>query len=186
MSRFDVAETPLDGVLEITRKPLGDARGSLTRLFCAEAFAAWGFDRPVAQINHTVTQMAGAVRGMHFQHAPHSEDKLVICIRGAVFDVAVDVRSGSATQLRWHGVVLSAENRRALFIPRGFAHGFQTLTENCELIYLHSHPYVASAEAGLRPTDPRLAIDWPQPITQLSERDGNHPFVEDGFSGVYS
>jgi dTDP-4-dehydrorhamnose 3,5-epimerase len=184
MTRFAVTATPLEGLREVTRTVVGDARGFLSRLFCADELREAGFDRPVAQCNHTLTAIKGTVRGMHFQHAPHAEDKLVFCIRGEVWDVAVDVRAGSTTRLQWHAARLSPENRRGLLIPRGFAHGFQALSDDCELIYFHSHPYAAAAEAGVNPRDPALAIDWPLPIAALSDRDANHPHVDHDFTGV--
>jgi len=184
MSRFTLGQTPFAGVVTVDRQRVGDARGFLSRLFCAEELAAAGFTLPVAQINHTLTEAAGTVRGMHFQYPPAAEDKLVTCIRGAVFDVAVDLRAGSPTFLQWYGAVLSAENQRALMIPQGCAHGFQALEDGCELLYLHSRPYAPAAEAGLNPGDPRLAIAWPLPITVMSPRDAGHPLVDAGFTGV--
>lgn len=121
---------------------------------------------------------------MHLQQSPHAEMKLVICLRGAVWDVAVDVRKGSPTLLHWHAETLSAENMRAVLIPEGFAHGFQALSDDCELLYLHSAPYVAEAEYGLNPLDPALAISWPQAITEISDRDGKHPPVVADFKGL--
>jgi dTDP-4-dehydrorhamnose 3,5-epimerase len=184
MSRFHFIATPIEGVLVVERQRIGDTRGFLSRLFCAEELAEAGFRLPVAQINHTLTETAGTLRGLHFQHPPACEDKLVTCVRGAVFDVAVDLRSGSPTFLQWHAVELSAANNRALLIPQGCAHGFQALEDGCELLYLHSRPYVPSAEAGLNPRDQRLAIDWPLPITSLSPRDEGHPLIDDSFTGV--
>lgn len=184
MSRFAAYPTPLAGVQVVERQRLGDHRGSLSRLFCAAELAAAGWAGPIAQINHTVTERIGTVRGMHFQRPPHAEIKLVSCLRGEVFDVAVDLRPGSPTYLQWHGVRLSAENGRALLIPQGFAHGFQALTDGVELLYCHSAPYTVSAEAGLDPRDPRLAIRWPLELTELSARDAGHPHLNDEFQGV--
>jgi dTDP-4-dehydrorhamnose 3,5-epimerase len=184
MSRFAVIELPLPGLKRIERQPLSDARGALTRLYCAEELRAAGWAGPVAQINHTVTAKKGTVRGLHFQRSPHAEAKLVSCIRGEVFDVAVDIREGSPTFLRWHGERLSAANNRALLIPQGFAHGFQALSDDAELIYCHSAPYNAAAEDGLDPRDPQLAIDWPLPVVALSPRDTRHARLGAGFAGV--
>ncbi|MGC1585939.1 MAG: dTDP-4-dehydrorhamnose 3,5-epimerase [Rhodomicrobium sp.] len=171
MSRFSCHSTALQGLLAIGRKPIEDERGFFSRFFCREEFAALGFSRGIAQINHTLTRLPGSIRGMHFQRAPHEETKVVSCIAGAVFDVAVDMRRGSPTYLQWHGEVLSAENSRSMLIPRGFAHGFQTLSENCQLLYLHDEPYAPGFERGLNALDPRLAIAWPLPAGQMSERD---------------
>jgi len=123
------------------------------------------------------------VRGLHFQHPPHAEDKLVSCLRGEVFDVAVDLRQGSATFLQWHAEILSADNARSLLIPQGFAHGFQTLTDDCELLYLHSRAYAAGAEGALNVRDPALAIRWPLAFTDISERDAQHPLLTREFTG---
>jgi dTDP-4-dehydrorhamnose 3,5-epimerase len=167
VNRLSITDLPLAGLKRVERQRLGDARGFLARIFCADELRAAGWTGPVAQINHTCTARRGTVRGMHFQHPPHAEIKLVSCIRGEVFDVAVDIRAGSKTFLRWHGEHLSADNGRALLIPQGFAHGFQALSDDAELIYCHSAPYNAAAEGGLHPQDPRLAIDWSLPVAEL-------------------
>jgi dTDP-4-dehydrorhamnose 3,5-epimerase len=179
MRRLSLHPTPLDGLIEVERHRLGDSRGFFARLFCAHELAEAGWHTPIAQINHTHTARAGTVRGMHWQRAPHEEMKLVTCIRGEVWDVAVDVRPHSPTHLRWHAVRLSATNGRALLIPPGFAHGFQAQSDDVELIYCHSHPHVPNAEAGLHPQDPRLAIAWPLPVVGLSARDQSHPLLTD-------
>lgn len=185
MSRFAVTDLPLAGLKLVERQRLGDSRGFLSRLFCAEGLANAGWHQPIAQINHSYTSMQGTVRGMHFQHPPHAEMKLVSCIRGEVWDVAVDVRAGSPTFLQWHAERLSRDNGRALLIPEGYAHGFQALTQDVELLYCHSAAYRPSAEAALNPTDARLAIAWPLEITELSARDAGHPLIEAGFEGVH-
>ena len=179
MSRFEIVDTPLAGLKHVRRQKLGDSRGFLSRLFCAEELAAAGWTGPIAQINHTFTARAGTVRGMHFQRPPHAEIKLVSCLRGEVWDVAVDLRAGSPTFLRWHAERLSADNGCALLIPQGFAHGFQALSDDVELLYCHSAAYAAPSEAGLHPQDERLAIDWPLPLTELSARDAGHPRLND-------
>lgn len=184
MSRFRITGLPLDGLRLVERLPIRDARGFLARLFCADDLAAAGWSGPIAQINQSCTGHAGTVRGMHFQAPPHAEMKLVTCLRGAVWDVAVDVRAGSPTFLHWHGEELSADNHRALLIPEGFAHGFQTLTADAELLYCHSAAYAPEAEAALNPLDPRLAIGWPRPVAEMSDRDRGHAFVSAAFEGV--
>jgi len=168
----------------IQRKPIGDTRGLFSRFFCAEEFGQAGFTQPIAQINHTLTHKKGTVRGLHFQLPPYAEAKVVSCINGSIFDVAVDLRKGSPTFLHWHGEVLSAESQRSLLIPPGFAHGFQTLTEECELIYLHSVPFAPDAEGALNVADPKLAITWPLPLAELSERDRTHPMIDAEFKGI--
>lgn len=184
MSRFAVASTPLAGLVSIQRQPLGDERGFLARLFCAEELAAAGWPGPVAQINHTHTAQRGTVRGLHYQRPPAPEAKLVSCLRGAVWDVAVDLRAGSPTFLQWHAQELSARNYTALLIPPGFAHGFQVLEEGAELLYLHSAPYTPACEGALNVRDPRLAIAWPLPVQGLSARDAAHPWIDAPFEGI--
>jgi len=184
MMRFDCFDTPLAGLKIVQRKPIEDARGFLSRFYCAEEFKVFGFIAPVSQINHTLTHKKGTVRGLHYQQPPHAEIKLVSCLKGEIFDVAVDLRKNSPTFLHWHGEVLSESNQRSLLIPEGFAHGFQTLTDDCELIYLHTAPYVKEAEAALNVTDSRVGIKWPLEITELSERDRSHPMIKNDFEGI--
>lgn len=184
MSRFNVSDTALAGLKVVQRQVLGDTRGFLSRVFCAEELKMAGWLGPIAQINHTLTQRTGTVRGMHFQKIPHGEMKLVSCLRGAALDVAVDLRADSPTFLQWHAQTLSAENRYALLIPQGFAHGFQTLSDDVEMLYCHSAPYVLEADAGLNPLDPRLAIAWPLPVTVLSTKDSKRGLIDPDFEGV--
>lgn len=184
MKRLVVTELPLEGLKRVERRRLGDERGFLSRMFCSEELFQAGWAEPIAQVNHTVTARKGTIRGMHFQYPPHAEKKLVSCIRGKIWDVAVDLRAGSPTYLQWHAEELSAENGRALLIPEGFAHGFQTLADDVELIYFHSAPYCPEAEAGLNYADPRLGIAWPLEVTELSMRDRDHPMITGSFSGV--
>ena len=184
MPRFDFIPTPLTGLMLVQRKAIEDHRGFLSRFYCAEEFRAAGIDKPVAQINHTLTRQRGAVRGLHFQHPPHAETKVVSCLKGEILDVAVDLRRDSPTFLHWHGEILSAANRKSLLIPEGYAHGFQTLAEDCELIYLHTSPYHPESEGALNVADPRLNIAWFLPVNDLSERDRNHPFINQNFQGI--
>jgi dTDP-4-dehydrorhamnose 3,5-epimerase len=183
-ARFDILSTAIQGLVVLQRKPLGDSRGYLERLFCAGELAKLLGGRAIMQINHTLTASRGMVRGLHFQHPPHAETKFVSCLRGEVFDVAVDLRRDSPSFLRWHGEVLSADNHRTLMIPEGFAHGFQTLADDCEMLYFHTAAYDPAAEGGLHPADPRLAIEWPMPVAGLSSRDAGHPLLNDAFSGI--
>lgn len=186
MSRFNVTDLPLPGLKLIERQRLSDSRGSLSRLFCAEELAEAGWHKPVAQINKTQTTSVGTVRGLHYQRTPHTEMKLVSCLRGEVWDVAVDLRRGSSTFLHWRAERLSADNGRALLIPEGFAHGFQSLTDHVELLYCHSVAHASTAEGGIRPTDPLLSITWPLAISELSARDGDHPLLNLEFTGLAS
>lgn len=184
MSRFSVTDLPLTDLKLIQRTQIGDDRGFLSRMFCATELALAGWDSAIAQINHTYTNKRGTVRGMHFQLAPFAEKKLVACIRGEVWDVAVDLRKGSSTFLTWHAQRLTADNCCALLIPEGFAHGFQALTDDVELIYCHSQAYVAQAESALNALDPCLAIAWPLAITERSSRDAGHAMMNSNFEGV--
>lgn len=181
---FMVHPTPIADLMLVERVSRADARGFLTRIFCAEELSAAGWRAPVAQINQTLTRTRGTVRGLHYQHPPHAEMKLVSCLRGAVWDVAVDLRAGSPTFMRWHAQELSAENRHAMLIPEGFAHGLQSLTDDAELLYCHSAPYALRAEAGLHPREPRIGVAWPLPITALSDRDAGHPPLPPDFAGL--
>lgn len=184
MNRLSVIDTPLGGLKEVMRHRQGDARGSFSRIFCEAELQMAGWRQPIAQINHTVTLKTGTVRGLHYQQAPHAEMKLVSCLRGEVWDVAVDLRPESATFLQWYGAHLSADNGRALLIPEGFAHGFQTLCDGAQLLYCHASAFVAESEAGLDALDRRLAIDWPLPIACRSSRDLELPVVDRHFYGV--
>lgn len=183
--RFMITSLPLEGLKRVERLPIGDERGRFTRLFCGNDLAAAGWIWPVVQANHSMTSQVGAVRGMHAQRAPFCEAKLVSCLKGRIFDVAVDLRPSSATYLSWYGEELSSDNNRALLIPPGFAHGFQALSDDAEIMYFVSQPYQPDAEIGLSPLDPRLAITWPLEITLLSERDAGHSLIDEAFVGLY-
>lgn len=184
MSRFDFISTPLANLKLVQRKALEDDRGFLSRFYCVDEFREAGVNKPVAQINHTLTRRKGTIRGLHFQRPPYAEVKLVSCLRGEVFDVAVDLRHGSSTFLQWYGVILSAINRISILIPEGFAHGFQTLTNDCELIYLHTAKYHPESEGAMNVSDPKLDIHWPLAISELSDRDRNHKFIEKNYQGI--
>jgi dTDP-4-dehydrorhamnose 3,5-epimerase len=170
-------QTPLPGVWVIELELLGDERGWFARTFDAEEFQARGLDPTVAQCNASFNARRDTIRGMHYQAEPHGEAKLVRCVRGAIFDVAVDLRPDSASFRSWHGVELSAENGLALYIPAGLAHGFQTLSDDCLVLYQMGHRYVPEASQGVRWDDPAFAIEWPPPQGQrvVSERDSGYP-----------
>ena len=176
--------TPLAGLVEIEQPAVGDARGRFTRLFCEQAFAPIRPHLHFTQINWSHTQGRGSLRGLHYQKPPAAEAKLIRCLRGRVYDVAVDVRADSPTFLRWHAVELAEDNNRAFFLPEGFAHGFQALTDEAQLLYMHTAPWTPDCEAGLRHDDPLLAIAWPLPVAQLSARDQSHPLIAPGFAGI--
>ena len=165
----------LDGVLRVELEPLEDERGFFARSFCKSEFAAQGLFADVAQINSSYTARKGSIRGLHFQRAPAAEAKLVRVVRGAICDVAVDLRSGSRTFGQWVSERLSADNRRALYIPEGFAHGFQTLSDNVEIIYLHSVPFAPGLGGGVRFDDREIGVDWPLPVSVISLKDQELP-----------
>lgn len=185
-NRFEILDTAISDLRILQRKSICDSRGYLERLFCAYELRQLATGKHIAQINHTLTASRGTVRGMHFQRIPHAEIKFVSCLRGEVFDVAVDLRHDSPTFLCWHAEILSADNHRTLVIPEGFAHGFQTLTDDCEMLYLHTAAHHPGAEGGLNAQDPRLAIQWPLPVTGLSPRDASHPLLDDSITGTMS
>jgi dTDP-4-dehydrorhamnose 3,5-epimerase len=173
-------ETPLPGAWVIELEELSDERGWFARTFDAEEFRARGLNPDVVQCNASFNRRAGTLRGMHYQVAPHGESKLVRCVRGAIFDVAVDLRPDSPTYRGWHGVELSAENRRAFYIPAGLAHGFQTLTDDCKVLYQMGNPYVPEAARGVRWDDPALGIEWPEQDGEriISEKDRAYASLE--------
>lgn len=183
-SGFEIFDTPLHPLKLIQRHPIGDHRGYFERMFCGEQLHSLTSGKRIAQINHTLTVKRGTVRGLHFQYPPHAETKIVSCMRGEVFDVAVDLRQGSSTFLEWHAEILSAENHRTMLIPEGFAHGFQTLTEDCELLYIHTASYEPGAQGGLNAQDSRLAIRWPEAVTELSSRDVSLPLLTESFLAI--
>ncbi len=185
--RFEVKSSKLAGLQVITRQPIVDARGWFERAYCADTFVQLGIAKTISQINRSFTAQKGSVRGMHFQTTPFAETKLVSCLRGEVFDVAVDLRSGSPTFLQWHGEILSASNQRSFLIPEGFAHGFQTLSVDCEMLYLHTQKFDPASSSGVNPLDTRLAIAWPLPITEtteMSDGDRHRPMMLPTFEGL--
>lgn len=177
--------TPLEGLYDIRHQPVGDARGQFTRLFCEQELARIRSGLHFTQINLSQTLGCGTLRGMHYQTPPATEAKLIRCLRGRAFDVAVDLRANSPTFMRWHALELADDNDRAVFIPEGFAHGFQALTDEVHLLYMHTAPWTPACEAGVRHDDPRLAIRWPLPVTNLSTRDGSYPLIAPQFDGVH-
>jgi dTDP-4-dehydrorhamnose 3,5-epimerase len=163
--------TPLEGAFAVELERIEDERGFFARAFCQEEFRARGLDPVVAQCNLSFNRRRGTLRGLHYQDKPHEEAKLVRCTRGAIWDVIVDLRENSATRHRWHAAELSAENCRALYVPRGFAHGFQTLADHSEVLYQMSEFYHPESARGLRWDDPAFGISWPLPDPILSPRD---------------
>nr|WP_314584033.1 dTDP-4-dehydrorhamnose 3,5-epimerase [uncultured Pseudomonas sp.] len=184
MSDMKMLALPLPGLFSLQHRRHADQRGQFSRLFCEGSLSAFGQAFHVRQINHSCTAERGSVRGLHYQTAAQPEAKLITCLRGEVWDVAVDLNPDSATFLHWHAEHLQAGDGRSLLIPAGFAHGFQTLTDDAELLYLHSADYAPQHEAGLCAQDPRLNIAWPLPVKNLSARDAGHPLLNSSFAGV--
>ncbi len=170
---------PLPGVFTIDPALIGDSRGFFARTFCTTEFAEHGLETTFVQCNSSGNTYRNTVRGLHFQRSPHEEVKVVRCIRGAIFDVAVDLRPDSATYLQWFGVELTAENRRMLYVPRGFGHGYQTLSDNAEVLYQVSDPYTPGVEGGCRFDDPAIGVTWPLDTSDavVSDKDAAWPLL---------
>jgi dTDP-4-dehydrorhamnose 3,5-epimerase len=167
-------QTPLSGAYVIDLEKRGDDRGFFARAFCVNEFAAQGLATQFVQVNNSLSAQKGTLRGMHYQLAPKAETKLVRCIRGALFDVILDLREGSSTFGQSFGAELSAENRRMMYVPKGFAHGFVTLTDDTEAFYFVDEFYAPDEERGVRWNDPRFAIPWPVEPTVISDKDKAH------------
>lgn len=173
-----ITKTKIEGVYIIDLTPRGDHRGYFTRVFAKEELAEYGIKYNIAHINRSLTEKKGTIRGLHFQKAPKREDKIVQCLQGSIFDVAVDLRKNSKTYGQWVGEILSAENKRMLLVPKGFAHGFQTLEKNCLVEYFVSQYYYPQHESGLRWDDPYFSINWPLHKVEVSEKDGKWPLFK--------
>ena len=171
-------ETTLKDAWLIDIEPRGDARGMFARTMCRAEFEKHGLLTDFVQQNMSVSADKGTIRGMHYQRAPYTEAKLVRCVRGAILDVIVDMRSASPTYLKHEGFELSADNRRQLYVPPGFAHAFQTLVDDIEVSYLVTAPYTPEAEGGVRYSDPLLDIAWPLPVSTISDKDANWPLID--------
>jgi len=167
-------ETSLQGAFIIEPERKEDERGFFARVFCVEEFEAHGLDTRLVQCSISYNKQKGTLRGMHFQTFPHEEVRLVRCTTGAVYDVVLDLRSGSPTFKRWIAEVLTSENRRMMYVPRGFAHGFLTLENNCEVLYQMSESYHPEAAQGVRWDDPAFGIQWPIPLSIISDKDLNY------------
>jgi dTDP-4-dehydrorhamnose 3,5-epimerase len=179
-----ITETTLKGSYVLRLEPIEDERGWFARTYCKNDFLAIGHTKEWVQMNHSFTKQMGTIRGMHYQRPPYGEIKLVRCIAGSVFDVIIDLRSNSETFLQYFGIELSATNKKMIYIPEGFAHGFQTLSNDAELIYHHSQFYLPGVEAGLKYNEPAIKINWPLEITSISEKDNSHPFIDANFKGL--
>lgn len=177
--------TILSGSYVIEPRLKSDNRGWFMRTYCADEFDGVGHTLPWVQINHSFTAKKGTIRGMHFLQKPAEEVKLVRCIAGSVLDVIVDLREASPTYLQWFGTELSCTNNCMMYIPAGFAHGFQTLEDNTELIYHHTEKYLPELDRGVRYNDPVLNIDWPMAVSMVSEKDQSFPLINDRFKSTF-
>ena len=177
-------ELPLKSACVIDSEPFEDKRGLFERIFCEKEFKEISHSKKIVQINHSFTKEKGTLRGMHYQEPPMTEIKMVKCLRGSVYDVIIDLRKGSDTFLKWFGETLSSDNRRMMYVPEGFAHGFQCLTNDVHMIYFHSKKYNNSFENGLNPLDPVLSIKWPLKIRNLSFKDQNFISLKENFIGL--
>lgn len=181
--KLNITPTKFSGLFIIAPNTFKDERGAFSRVYCENEMLDI-FGKSIKQINHSVTKEKGTVRGLHFQYEPHAEIKMVKCIKGSVLDVVVDIRKNSPTFLQYFSVELSEQNQKIIYIPKGFAHGFQTLEDDTQLLYLHSSIYTPSDEGALNVTDPKLNIKWPLDIINLSKRDENHLFLTNEFEGI--
>jgi dTDP-4-dehydrorhamnose 3,5-epimerase len=177
-------KTKIKGLYVAELEPLTDGRGFFTRTYCNEELDTINIEKPIRQINHSLTSIVGAIRGMHYQDAPCAEIKMIRCIVGEVFDVAVDLRKDSDTFLQWHGEYLNSENFKMMVVPEGIAHGFQVIKPDSELLYFHTESYTREAEAGVLFNDETIGIEWPLQVTDVSNRDLNHQLILKEFKGL--
>ena len=181
---MNFTKTPISGAFEIKLIPISDQRGVFSRLFCSDEFHEIGFYKQIVQINQSYNRIKGTIRGMHFQYPPFAEDKIIKCLRGVVYDVLIDLRKNSPTFLKWHAIELSPEMNNMVLIPPGCAHGFQTLTENSELLYFHTEYYNPKSEGAIRFDDQRIGIHWPIDVSNVSEKDRTYPLLDSSFDGI--
>jgi dTDP-4-dehydrorhamnose 3,5-epimerase len=181
---LEFQKTALEGLYVILPKKLQDERGHFARTFCKNEFKEIGFAKEFVQFNHSFNKTKGTIRGMHFQIPPFGETKLIRCIQGAVFDVAVDLRRGSSTFLQYFGTILSAENMQSIIIPEGFAHGFQTLEDSTALIYHHTQFYNPNADSGIRFDDQAINIQWQLSAENVSAKDFSYRLIDNKFKGI--
>lgn len=177
-------ETKLKDLFVIEPEPFQDDRGKFYRVFCKNELRGIGHNKEIVQINQSLTKQKGTIRGMHFQYPPKMEIKIIKCIFGSVFDVAIDLRKNSPSFLKWHGEILSADNMKLIYIPEGFAHGFQTLENNAELLYFHTEFYDSKYESGILYNDPKFNIKWPLKTINLSKRDLEFKLLDANFEGI--
>lgn len=184
MSNIIVCDTKFDDLKVLKNHLVSDNRGSLMRLFCLNTLRPLLKKKEICQINKTHTAKKGTVRGLHFQYSPYAETKIITCLKGKIWDVAVDLRKGSPTFLQYHSEILSESNNKSVLIPEGFAHGYQSLSSNSEMLYLHTEYYNLKAEGAVNITDPIIDIKWPLKIADWSNKDKNHPLLNKNFQGI--
>lgn len=183
MGNMKLTDLPLDGMRLVDTRQSCDSRGCFERVYCANEWSQLRDGLVIAQVNISTTTYRGTIRGMHFQHPAAAEAKLIRCVRGRVYDVAVDLRRASPTFLQWHAVELGEDVPSEVFIPEGFAHGFQTLSDDVQLLYFHTAPWSPECEGGIRFDDPMLSIKWPLAPSHVSSRDRSHAFLTPSYSG---
>jgi len=176
-------ETPLKDLYQIERKLIDDNRGQFTRLYCANEFKKF-VNSNIMQTNFSMTKKKGTIRGLHYQISTFKEDKIVTCLEGKVFDVAVDLRKGSKTFLKWYSIILDHKLKNSILIPKGFAHGFQSLTQKTTLLYFHTNFYNVNYENGINPLDKKINIKWPIDVKNISKKDKNYNFLQNDFIGI--
>jgi len=181
---MNIQKTNILDLVIVETNLASDSRGSFARLFCQNELKDILGQREIVQINYSKTPRIGTVRGLHFQYPPSAEMKMVRCINGRVWDVALDLRKDSQTYLKWHAEELSKDNMLMMVIPEGFAHGFQVLEKDSELIYLHTERYTPDDEGGVNPLDKTISIKWPMEVKELSERDSSRPILNEEFQGL--
>lgn len=184
MNKLSVTSVDIDGLKVISTNGIFDDRGYFGRLFCQNELQHLTNSKNIVQINHSITKKNGVIRGMHYQKKPALEGKFVTCLKGKIFDVAIDIRKDSKSFFKYHTEVLSEDNKKIIYISEGFAHGFQTMSNNCEVIYFHTEFYSKENEAGINSIDPNIGIKWPSEISYRSERDSTFPFLDNSFKGI--
>lgn len=177
-------DLPLSELKKVCLSEFNDNRGVFTKLFCGDAFSQILQNQTIKQVNISHSYLKGTIRGMHFQYPPYTETKIIKCLKGEVYDVVIDIRMHSKTFLEWYGVHLTESDKKMLLIPPGFAHGFQTLSNNAELLYMHTEKYVKNHEGGVNFNDPKISINWKLPPKNVSERDMNFEFISNNFKGI--
>ena len=177
-------KTKLPGLFVLETDLKTDSRGGFEKLFCNLKLKKFLGNRNILQINRSINKLRGTVRGLHFQNSPFMEMKLVKCIKGSVWDISVDLRLKSPTYLKWHANIISEQNNQMMLIPEGFAHGFQTLENDCELIYFHTESYNSSLQSGVNIYDKIIDVNWPLDVSVISERDKQLQFIDKNFNGI--